>query len=172
MNARETFYNTQLGRFLRFCRRISGNSPESSSKRSLNNLVGQQYAEGLASSSEALPAFPTNAQIAQGGGSLLYRHRERNETEPVIVPTGRPGQDASVQVFLSPSCDMFQPAAFLPVTPARWSTQAEKPHISAQARLKSLTNGQAEIVAFFNLAPHDVVVLWLDYSGDEVLAPH
>ena len=121
MTAPENFYRTQYRRLLRFCRRMSGNSKEPASERSLKCIVGQQHAEGSALSSEALPPFPGNDQIAQGGGNLLYRERGRHETERIFLPW----QHASVQVFLSPSYDT-SPAAFLPSTPARWSTQAEQ----------------------------------------------
>ena len=130
MSARESFssfYSTQLRRFLRICRRVSRSSTSNpSSEEYLDCPVGQQFAEGTAFS-EGLPALPTSAQIAQGGGSVLYRQRDQDETEPVYLPAGCPyQQDVSVQVRLSPSCDMLLRAALSPKLPEELLTLAEE----------------------------------------------
>ena len=40
--------------------------------------------------------------------------------------------------------------------------------VCIQARLMSLSSRITETVTFFNSAGHDAVVLWLNFSGDEV----
>ena len=71
-----------------------------------------------------LPALPTSAQLAQGGGRLLYRQRDPNETESMFFPVGcLPDQDTSVQVMLPPSCDILSASCLLR---AWWSTYIEQ----------------------------------------------
>jgi len=96
---RSSFVSRYYQRFRNFYRRLSRPSYTTEVVFYLDDS-NQQSALG-ALSEDALPALPTQDQLQQAGGRVLYRQRDRDEYELIILPPGLQTQmQTSMQVII------------------------------------------------------------------------
>ena len=96
---RSSFVSRYYQRFRTFCRRLSRPSYTTEVLFGRNDSNQQNVLETLID--DALPALPTQDQLQQAGGRVLYRQRDPDEYELTILPPGLQNQmQTSMQVIL------------------------------------------------------------------------